>query len=232
MFGAAGHPNMQVSVWQSGEVDGEPGMPAEFIDTLNVDGSDFIFSGKDTITYNFIDLTPLRISVNDSIDFHIGVDLHNSGVRDTLGIYLDNAREMPSDRSIFWNGEDNVWAKVIDTYAHGYNYAIRAVITDTQPWGIPADRNDYRLPTEAALLPAFPNPFNSAVTIPFTVPNTQQYQLSICDLTGRLIGDLRHGRGIGAAAVTVNAANLPAGVYDVMLQTKDVSAAQRIVLLK
>jgi len=232
LFGAAGHPNMQVSVWQSGEVDGEPGMPAEFIDTLNVDGEHFIFSGRDTIRYNYIDLTSLQFSSTDSLDFHIGVDIHNSREHDTLAIYLDNAHDMPSDRSIFWNGVENNWVKVIDNTGHGYNFAIRAVITDTQPWGIPADRNGNRLPTEAALLPAFPNPFNSAVTISFTVPNTEQYRLSIYDLTGRLIGDLRHGKGIGAAAVTVNATNLPAGVYNVMLQTKDVMAAQRIVLLK
>jgi len=231
MFGNPGTPDMRVSVWQSGEVNGISGMPAEFIDDLVVESGNLVFSGRDTITKNYIDLTPLRISFNDSIDFHIGVDLINAEAGDTLAIYVDNANRNPTDRSIFWNGQDSAWSKWMDVNSEN-NFAIRAVVTDVRPYSVPSAEGGGAAPATAALMPAFPNPFNSSVSIPFTVPYGREYRLSVYDVNGRFIGDLRGGRGEGRALATFTPANLPVGVYNVRLQLEGSAATQRIVLLK
>lgn len=98
------------------------------------------------------------------------------------------------------------------------------------------DRND--LPSRAALVGAYPNPFNPQTTIAFVVPLDTKVTLGIYDVQGRLLRELvdgvvpagrhdvvwdghdRSGRAVGS------------GTYLYRLQAGDLTATRKIMLVK
>ena len=131
-----GNPDMEVILWQSGEIDGEPGYPVEVIDNIVIANEDLIFSDADDIQFNIIDLTELRIGINDEIDFHIGVNIVSEDEEDTLSVLIDDGRANQT-RSVFWAGNMDQWVKMDsdEGFGENFNFAIRAVITDENPFG-------------------------------------------------------------------------------------------------
>jgi len=87
-------------------------------------------------------------------------------------------------------------------------------------------------------LSSFPNPFNSTVTISFSVPAGQvseSVRLAIYDLSGRLVADLTPAatRGVVAAErhLIWNASGQPAGIYFVSLNSDVTSTIKKITLV-
>ncbi len=69
----------------------------------------------------------------------------------------------------------------------------------------------------------YPNPFNGATLIPFTLPVEADYSLAIYGTAGQLVRQLAHGRGVGYYQVRWDARNdggqrVAAGVYWAHLQ--------------
>jgi hypothetical protein len=98
------------------------------------------------------------------------------------------------------------------------------------------------IPTEYALYPAFPNPFNPVTTISFGVPETLHAKsLQIFDINGRFIETLIDGQiEAGFHTIEWNADGLPRGVYFVKLDVGDPSVnsgqgftqTQKLMLVK
>ncbi len=90
-----------------------------------------------------------------------------------------------------------------------------------------------KVPDRVVLADAFPNPFNPATQIRFSLPDDRMCSLTIYDLLGRRIASLLEGpRNAGEHSVTWNAADTPAGIYFCRLQAGDAQVTRKLVLTK
>jgi hypothetical protein len=89
------------------------------------------------------------------------------------------------------------------------------------------------LPTEFALHPAYPNPFNPSTTISFDLPEVARVRIVIFDALGRVVESLVDGRwSAGRYTVLWDAKSAPSGMYFVRMEAGAVSQTKRIVLSK
>jgi hypothetical protein len=89
-------------------------------------------------------------------------------------------------------------------------------------------------PAFVELHKAYPNPFNPATTVSFTLPEAQSVTVRIQNLLGQDVATLLENASFDAGVHTVsfNGDRLPSGSYIVLLQAGDVVRHQRIVLSK
>ncbi|MBU0692813.1 T9SS type A sorting domain-containing protein, partial [bacterium] len=90
------------------------------------------------------------------------------------------------------------------------------------------------LPLEVALLPAYPNPFNSAVSIPFELNARSHVKVSVYNLQGQVVGqivDAVFNSGKHTLTFAPNA-NIASGVYLVRLAAGSTIQTAKIVLVK
>ena len=117
--------------------------------------------------------------------------------------------------------------------------AMGMLISNRKPGSIAAivDVPDAFVPIAYALAPIRPNPFSSRTTITLDLPRAGRVNLSIYDVTGRLMATLANepktagrfdvvwdGRGPEGLA--------PAGIYFVRMRSGDFSATRKLVLLR
>ena len=89
------------------------------------------------------------------------------------------------------------------------------------------------LPTEYALLGAFPNPFNPTTTINYALPEAAKVSLTIYDISGRLVAELVDGwREAGTHDITFDGSALASGVYIYSLSAGEFTANGKMVFLK
>ncbi|MFH0765723.1 MAG: T9SS type A sorting domain-containing protein, partial [Calditrichota bacterium] len=89
------------------------------------------------------------------------------------------------------------------------------------------------IPTEFRLYRPFPNPFNSTAILRFDLPQAGMVKLTLFDISGRRIRTLADDYyPAGSQAVTLDAAQLPAGVYLLKLENGTHRSLQRAVILK
>lgn len=111
----------------------------------------------------------------------------------------------------------------------------------TPPIGITTDIDDNEshsdLPTVTALTGNYPNPFNPATVIGYTVGSQDlaslRIRLSVYDLLGREVAVLVNGvQAAGRYEVTFNASNLSSGVYLIRMQAGTQSFTRKMMLVK
>ncbi len=79
----------------------------------------------------------------------------------------------------------------------------------------------------------YPNPFNPATNISFTLPEAADVQLVVYDMLGREVETLAHGTfSAGIHAVSFDGANLPSGTYFYTLITPTGNIVNKMLLLK
>jgi len=98
------------------------------------------------------------------------------------------------------------------------------------------------LPSDFALLPASPNPFNPSTSLTFTLPAAARVRLAVFDIQGRQVATLVDGfRDAGVHEVYWDTAGLPSGIYLARLTCVGFGesdlrgsrgAAQKLVLMK
>lgn len=90
------------------------------------------------------------------------------------------------------------------------------------------------LPTNFSLAPAYPNPFNPSVTIPFTLGKTGEVELTLFDITGRNVATVFEGKlNAGEHSLQYLApSELAAGVYLLRATSGEVTQTQKLLLLK
>ncbi|MBK6766583.1 MAG: choice-of-anchor D domain-containing protein [bacterium] len=100
--------------------------------------------------------------------------------------------------------------------------------------GSAADADERPLvPTEFALYPPYPNPFNAQTVIEFDLAHESDVKLDLYDATGRLARTvLDDQRGAGAYRVTLNANGLASGSYFVTLTAGQFHATQKVLVVK
>lgn len=78
------------------------------------------------------------------------------------------------------------------------------------------------LPLKTELFQNYPNPFNPSTNIRYSLQNSSFVEISVYDVTGRLVTTLVNGPvGAGSHAVTFRANDLSSGIYIVRLKTSD-----------
>jgi len=88
-------------------------------------------------------------------------------------------------------------------------------------------------PSSFILSDAFPNPFNSATTIRFGIPEPGEVSLSVWDLSGHQVATLAKGRQeAGYHEVVWRADGVPAGVYLIEMQSKNRTITHQVVIMK
>ena len=94
------------------------------------------------------------------------------------------------------------------------------------------------VPEEYVLVQNYPNPFNPSTTISFSVPSDGHVEVSVYDITGRLVTTLIDANlNSGYHNVTwdgrdVYGSNVSAGLYVYTLQAEGVSLTRKMVLMK
>jgi len=89
------------------------------------------------------------------------------------------------------------------------------------------------IPTEYALHPAFPNPFNPVTTISYDLPKDSEISLTVYDVEGRKITTLSQGlKSAGSHVIEWSADGLPSGLYFVKLDASGFSDTQKLMLVK
>ncbi|HEY3295454.1 MAG TPA: T9SS type A sorting domain-containing protein [bacterium] len=88
-------------------------------------------------------------------------------------------------------------------------------------------------PTTPALHPAYPNPFNPATTLSFSMPITGTVKVKVFDVTGRLVETLldRHVEA-GEHRLSFDGTALASGLYFARLETGTLSQTQKLMLMK
>jgi hypothetical protein len=89
------------------------------------------------------------------------------------------------------------------------------------------------VPTAAALLENYPNPFNPTTTIALTLDHASSVSLQVFDVSGRLVETLADGRFTpGRHEFAFNGSTLPSGTYFAHVRSEGLLRTQRLVLLK
>ncbi|HEX7071077.1 MAG TPA: T9SS type A sorting domain-containing protein [Rhodothermales bacterium] len=92
---------------------------------------------------------------------------------------------------------------------------------------------EYEVPTTATLEPNFPNPFNPATTIPFTIEQSGNVKLTVHDMLGRTVAVLVDGmQSAGRHEIAWNASAQPSGTYLYRLEAGGKSHTRKLTLLK
>jgi hypothetical protein len=88
-------------------------------------------------------------------------------------------------------------------------------------------------PSEFQLLPAYPNPFNSATNITFTLPQSANVDMRIYNILGEEIATIISDyRSAGTHTIQWDAGDLPSGLYLCKLQAGNKQRVIKLLLMK
>lgn len=82
------------------------------------------------------------------------------------------------------------------------------------------------------LKPPIPNPTAGAVTIPFSLRERTEVSLRVYDVLGRLVTSLCEGEREKGWYEIIWDAEVPQGIYFVILKTQDYVATERLIVVK
>jgi len=95
------------------------------------------------------------------------------------------------------------------------------------------DENEPVAPLEFGITSTFPNPFNSATTIEYSLIHNSHVSLSIYNLAGQRVETLVNGKKqAGIRSTTFYASEMPSGLYFLQLESVDDVSTQKIMLIK
>ena len=89
------------------------------------------------------------------------------------------------------------------------------------------------IPSETALLPNYPNPFNPVTTIRYTLTEASNVYLAVYDMTGKQVAVLAEAyREAGTHEVSFDGSGLASGIYLTRMEMSGRVFVNRMVLLK
>ena len=89
------------------------------------------------------------------------------------------------------------------------------------------------IPDDFIMSEPYPNPFNSTASVRFGLPRDSYTVLHLFDINGRRVGSLGEGDySPGWHRVMIDAADLPTGLYFVMMEAGDFRAVRRALLVR
>ncbi|RPH94287.1 T9SS C-terminal target domain-containing protein [candidate division KSB1 bacterium] len=116
-------------------------------------------------------------------------------------------------------------------YVYGNGYGGFQVF-DCNP-ALPVISSETVLPARLELHPCYPNPFNAATMISYSLPVTSRVRLSVFDVLGRQVATPVDGvQTAGEQRVFFDGGALASGIYFARLEANGMKADQKMVLLK
>ncbi len=231
-------------------------MSLTFVDSIESNRYQYSYDLK--YDYPYVGMGNSVFCLDDSYHFvdHLffppppGLDFNN-GVRDieghkvavlftgrTMGttiVVFDISERSVTDTLAFVQYGDQYSALDGDTLWVSSNYCLsKYVLTEfndvpeSNPWS-----NDTAVPIMFELLSAWPNPFNSTVSIPFTLPTSCAVVVSVHDILGRqvaLVTDEVYPSGYNV--VRFSPTSLSSGTYFATLSTPFSFQTRRLILVK
>ena len=90
-----------------------------------------------------------------------------------------------------------------------------------------------RTATNFALYPAYPNPFNAALTIRFSLPHSSRVNLTVYNILGQKVVDLINTlRPAGNQRILWQAGAFASGIYFIHIQAGEFAATRKVILIK
>lgn len=129
---------------------------------------------------------------------------------------------------------DGTWNLIVQDYAEGDIGTVQSFTLhiETELLDAEDDRNAI-LPESFKLHPAYPNPFNPSANFTLDVVRTQDIELQVFDITGRLVETLHSGRlNAGSHHFIWSPLTAASGMYFVRAHSTDLSQTIKLVLLK
>ncbi len=94
-------------------------------------------------------------------------------------------------------------------------------------------KKNENIPTEIALHPPYPNPFNNKITVSFGLPSKNFTSVRIYNQRGRLIEKLiKEELTTGHHSINWNASSAATGIYFVKMKCGEFSAVRKVVLVR
>ena len=122
--------------------------------------------------------------------------------------------------------DDNTIALAI-----GDNASRRIQRLDDEPQSVTGSEN--YIPIELSVDAPYPSPFNSTVTIAYSLNKTARINFRLFDITGREVRELYNGfQFAGRHRISFNAVALPSGVYFARLSSGNVSERVKLICVK
>jgi hypothetical protein len=203
---------------------------------------------------------PIRINSLDELSFSGGVEGLEGVLVNVRNVVIDSL-EFERGLRMYWpivSGDYNAWFSIlgltdadinrmgIPTFTRGTeidqmigviseNYGHYAVQlrTPADLSGVSVEETSAPSPYGFELSPAFPNPFNAITSISFSLPSAGFATVAIFDLSGREVARVAEGAfQAGVHNFTVDASELATGIYMMKLEAGDMTASQKIVLVK
>lgn len=84
----------------------------------------------------------------------------------------------------------------------------------------------------ALSLNVYPNPASYQANVTFTMASKSNTQVTVYDMTGKLISTIALGEVVGAQAVTINTSQIEAGFYLIEVKTDNNVQTKRISVVK
>lgn len=182
------------------------GDTAQYVSNINAFAFDFLY-----YDYNYVDSVLYADSVSHAIAGNYG------------SVYLQN----------LWLRSGAFTTKLFKNASH---YLARLIYTSWINAGSPLPtfiEENGTIAGNYELKQNYPNPFNPATTIKFSLPKSSSVNLSVYDITGKLVGViLNEKKSSGTYSVLFNASYLPSGTYFYKLTADDFTSVKRMILIK
>jgi hypothetical protein len=204
--------NGKIQYWPWISVNNEGKIAIVYYDTRNTPNNTIIEAYLATSTDQGVTFTNELLSTQQS-----PTNQPNGDVRfgDYIGIDFQSNRIVP------------VWT---DERAGGFDQEIYTAIVDITVGVEPSASN---IPNQFSLQQNYPNPFNPSTIINFTLPKSININLSILDITGKVVSTIINGnKDAGSYSVKWDASNYASGIYFYRLQAGDFVDTKKMILLK
>jgi|GEM_PF-2429242 len=132
---------------------------------------------------------------------------------------------------LVWSWYDHPTYALPEDEAYTFTYTMREFMEATGALAV-KESVDALYPEEFALS-AYPNPFNSTISIRYYLPQTANARISVYNSAGRFVQNLKESKEIaGEHSAILQGSELSTGVYIVRLKAGNAVRAIKIVLLK
>lgn len=133
-----------------------------------------------------------------------------------IGDYINISAVNGHIRPIWTGTQNTIYTAIIDTfYSSGIN------------------KTGEQIPAAFKLNQNYPNPFNAKTKIKFDLKNSEDIELSVYDISGKLVSTLiREYMKAGSYEINFNAENISSGIYFYKISAGQFSDVKRMILIK